>query len=203
MRSVFLRLPGVIRWCVIPEPQPPDVEAIQAMNPRGGERRPVVAANGVRQPVRAKQPPQRWLHAAPPHIEQTVAAEEVAAEVVNHSERVAVDTVPRAELAFEVDGPHLVGRGGPQCRSAGMLPPRPASPRPHTIVSRENVKIVLRAGQRRFGSRVCRRFQIFRAPQPYRVCSSRISVTTSAGVSVGDERGARLRSSSPGGPSCS
>jgi len=59
--------------------------------------------------------------------------------------------------------------------------------------------MVLRAGHGRFGSRVCSRRQMFRAPHPKRVCSSRMSAATAAGVWCGHERGAPTPIEQPGG----
>ena len=60
--------------------------------------------------------------------------------------------------------------------------------------------MVLRDGHTRRGSRVWSRLRIFRAPQPKRVCSRRIRATTSAAVSRGEDRGARLWSCKPATP---
>jgi hypothetical protein len=69
-----------------------------------------------------------------------MATEQVAAEVVDDGERVAVSSVAHEELAFEIHGPDLVGSGGVEGRRAWMLPAPVTSPRTDAAVAFENIE---------------------------------------------------------------
>ena len=73
-------------------------------------------------------------------VGESVAAEQIATEVIDKGQRVAVGPVTHAELAFEIDSPNLVGSGGVERCRAGMLPASVAAPRPDTAVPFENVE---------------------------------------------------------------
>ena len=80
------------------------------------------------------------LYARAGDLQEPVAAEQVAAEGINHGQRVAVDPVARAELALEVDGPDLVWRGGVERGGPRMFPlPAPAAML-DAVVAREDVE---------------------------------------------------------------
>ena len=72
-------------------------------------------------------------------IAQPLAAEKIAAEVINDRKRVAVNAVAHAELPLEVDGPDLVGTGGAQGNRAWVLPALTASTVVNVAVAREDV----------------------------------------------------------------
>jgi hypothetical protein len=92
-----------------PELKPPDVEMSEAVDAGRGERGTVVAADGMGKAVLTKMAAKLVLRGLLAGIEQPVAAEQVAAEVIDNGEGVAVTAVAHAELSLEVDGPHLVG----------------------------------------------------------------------------------------------
>jgi hypothetical protein len=69
-----------------------------------------------------------------------VAAEQIATEVIRDGERVAVDAVSHEELAFEVDGPDLIGRKGGGYGGAWMLPTISPSSRMNPTMAFENVE---------------------------------------------------------------
>ena len=105
-----------------PELQPPDVEATEPMDARGGERRAVVGADRIRKPTGSEQPAEVRLHSIAADIIEALAAEEIAAEVVDDGQGIAVDAVAHPELALEIDRPDLVGSVGAQWSGARMLP---------------------------------------------------------------------------------
>jgi len=69
-----------------------------------------------------------------------VAAEQISAEEIGGGEGIAVDPVPHQELALEVGGPDLVGRGGVVGNGARMLPTMSPAPRLHPAVAFEDVE---------------------------------------------------------------
>lgn len=147
VRAVFLRTRRRNALMHDPELQPPRIEAIQSVNAVRREGRAVVAANGVRQPVGPKQPPQFSVHALRLHVGRTLAAQQVSTKVIDDRQRVAVHAIARTQLSFEVDGPHLVRRRRLQRGGAGMLPMRTGATAPHAIVSREDVEDRTARGQ--------------------------------------------------------
>lgn len=78
-----------------------------------------------------------------------MATEQVAAEVVDDSERVAVSAVAHEEFTFEIRGPDLVGSGGVEGRGSWMLPAAVASPRTDSTVTFENIEDCAACGQDR------------------------------------------------------
>ena len=91
------------------EPQPPDIELREAVNPGRRERYAIVGANRVRQAVFAEQPVEHRPHAEPLGREQAVTREQVARVLVGHRERVTVHAVAGAKVALEVRGPEIIG----------------------------------------------------------------------------------------------
>jgi hypothetical protein len=69
-----------------------------------------------------------------------MATKQVAAEVVDDGERVAVSTVAHEELAFEINGPDLIRSGGVEGGGPWMLPSSVASPRTDAAVTFENIE---------------------------------------------------------------
>lgn len=105
-----------------PELEPPDVEAIEAVNSGRGEGGAVVAADGVGEAVFTEQTQELGFDPFCAHIQEAVAAEEIAAEVVDDGQGVAVEAIAHEELAFEVDRPDLVGSSGINWRGTRVLP---------------------------------------------------------------------------------
>src|SRR5678816_622981 len=88
-----------------PKLQPPDVQSSEAVDACRGKWCPVVAAYSPWETVLAKQEDELRVNAFGTNIESSMAAEEIAAEVIEDGERVAVDTIAHEELPFEVDSP--------------------------------------------------------------------------------------------------
>ena len=105
-----------------PELEPPHVEPIQAVNSRRGEGSAVVAADGIGEAVFTKQTQELGFDALCAYVQEAVAAQEIAAEVVEDGQGVAVEAVAHEELAFEVDRPDLVGSGGINWCGTRVLP---------------------------------------------------------------------------------
>jgi len=105
------------------ELKPPDIEMGQAVDAGRGEGGAVVAADGIGKPVPAEEGAELGLHARRTDVEQPVAREQVAAEVVDDREGIAVAPVAHAELPFEVDGPDLIGSRRAEGSGPGVLPP--------------------------------------------------------------------------------
>src|SRR5206468_5439602 len=119
--AVLLRRRGSGTLMLNAEPEPPDIELRQAMNPRRRERDAIVGADRVRQTLLAEQAGDDRSHAESLGREQTVTCEQVARVLVGHRERVAVHAIAGAEVALEVRGPEIVGMDGPDRHDAGML----------------------------------------------------------------------------------
>jgi len=110
------------------------------VNAGGGKGRAVVTADRVGEAVFSKQSQEVAFDASGLHIRKAMATEQVAAEVVDDGERVAVLAVAHEELAFEIHGPDLVGSGGVEGRRAWMLPASMMSPRTDAAVAFENIE---------------------------------------------------------------
>ena len=89
--------------------------------------------------MRAEELAEVRLDAGGADIRQGLAAEQIAAEVVEDGEGITVLAVAQTELTFEVDGPDLVGGSGRQGRDAGMFPLAATSARLNAAVAGENV----------------------------------------------------------------
>src|SRR3989304_1011487 len=76
----------------------------------------------------------------PADVREPLAAEQVAAEVIDDRQRVAVDPVPHPELALEIDRPDLIRGDRGDRHPARMFPVVPATAMPDTVVAGENVK---------------------------------------------------------------
>ena len=81
----------------------------------------------------------RRLHGRRAGVEQAVAAEQVAAEVIDHSEGIAVAPIAHAELPLEVHGPDLVGSRGTEGSGPRVLPTRAPTTGTHAAVAQEDV----------------------------------------------------------------
>src|SRR6185436_12907877 len=85
----------------------------------------------------------RWkrrLTASPRTSGSAVTAEQVAAEMIEDGQRVAIKAVAHQELALEVDRPDLVGRGSADGCRTGMLPTPPSVPRYDPAVALKDVE---------------------------------------------------------------
>ena len=65
------------------ELEPPDIQPVEAVDAGGCERRAIVAANRLREPAGAEQVPEMGFHAGTTDIGQALAAEQIAAEVID------------------------------------------------------------------------------------------------------------------------
>jgi hypothetical protein len=110
------------------------------VNSSRGKGRAVVTADRVGEAVLSKQSQESAFDASGLHIRQAMATEQVAAEVVDDGERVAVSTVAHEEFAFEIHGPDLIRSGGVEGRSSWMLPASVASPRTDAAVTFKNIE---------------------------------------------------------------
>src|SRR2546422_243927 len=96
------------------EPDPPDRERREPSQRVRGERRAVVRADPLGQPVAVKQARKDGPTGLDGRLQQTAAAEQKAGRGVLDRQRVAVDAVPGPGLPFEIGGPdrvRLVERG--------------------------------------------------------------------------------------------
>ena len=98
------------------------------MDAGGREGHPIVGANRARQPVLPKEPIEDGAHAVTFRGQQTVACQEIARVLIRDRERIAVERVPRAEVALEVGGPEIVGLAGRSRNHARVLPLPPPAP---------------------------------------------------------------------------
>ena len=74
------------------------------------------------------------------HTWKVLTTQNIATEMIDDRERIAVDPISHAKLAFDVDGPHLVwGRRLPW-RRIRMLPMRAQSTTAHAIIAREDIE---------------------------------------------------------------
>jgi hypothetical protein len=139
MSAVLLRFPGVMRWCVIPSWSHQTFNRVRPWMPVS-KRGAVIAANGIGKSVLPKQPQKLSVNAVGSHVRQCFATKEVTTEVVDDGQGIAVETISGEELAFEIDGPNLVGCGGVEGSCSGMLPAAASSARPNAVMPLENVE---------------------------------------------------------------
>ena len=154
VRAVLLRRRGSGALMLNAEPQPPDIELRQAVNPRRRERDAIVGANRVRQTVLAEQPVEDRAHAESLGRAQAVTREQVARVLVGHGERVAVHAIAGAKVALEVRGPEIIGVGGLDRHDAGMLEVAPSATFLDQPLARQ--EIPRRADGREIDGRVAR-----------------------------------------------
>ena len=139
MSRVLLRLTWRDALVRDAELQPPDVEMCQAVDASRGEGSAVVAADGIGKPMLAEEAAELGLHARRADVEQPVAGEQVAAEVVDDGEGIAVAAVAHPELPLEVDGPDLIGSRGAEGSGPGVLPMRALATGTNAPVAQEDV----------------------------------------------------------------
>jgi len=140
MGAVLLWVSGSDALVSDAELKPPHVEVSKPVNASRREGSPVVTADRVGKTVFTEQASEVAFDAWCFHIGQSMAAEQVAAEVVDDGERVAVATIAHEELPFEVDGPDLIGSGGVEGGSSGMLPASATSPGMDAAVALKNIE---------------------------------------------------------------
>ena len=87
------------------QPDPPHVELREAVDAGGGERHPVVGADGARQPVLAEEALENGPDAHALGRQQPVTGQQVARGLVGDGERIAVDAIAGPEVALEVCRP--------------------------------------------------------------------------------------------------
>src|SRR4051812_33172779 len=88
----------------------------------------------------AKQSEELRLDALSAHVEQSVTAEQVSAEVIDDGQGVAVDAIPHQELALEVDRPDLVRCRRVEGRGPRMFPMSSPAPRLSSAVALQDVE---------------------------------------------------------------
>ena len=121
------------------EPQPPDVQLREPVNPGGGERHPVVGSNRARQTVFAKHALEDGSDPVAFRREQPVAGQQIARVLVGDRQGVAIDPVARAEVPFEVGRPQIVGVGRPHRHDARVLVSAPAATFLHQPAAGEKI----------------------------------------------------------------
>ncbi len=121
------------------EPDPPDAELREPVQSGVGEGHPIVGPDRAREPIRAESALEHRARPGHAHGEQRLDADEKARVLIGDRERVAVDAVARLELPFEVGGPELVRRGGPDRHHAGMDTHAPAPAALHEAAALEEI----------------------------------------------------------------
>lgn len=140
MGSVLLRVSGSDALVSDAELKPPDVQACEAVNAGRGKGSPVVTADGVWKSMSTKQVKELVLNGFSSYVGERPATEEIAAEVIDDGERVAVMSIAHAKVAFEINGPNLVGCGGVEGSGTGMLPTSATGTRANASVSLEDIE---------------------------------------------------------------
>jgi len=119
--------------------KPPHIEAVEPVNAGGGKWRAVVSADRLGQSGGPKELAEVRFHRRPADVREPLAAEQVAAEVIDDRQRVATDPVPHPEMALEIDRPDLVRADRRDRHPAGMFPGVPAA-MADPVVPPEDVK---------------------------------------------------------------
>ena len=122
------------------ELEPPNIQPSQAVDAGRSKGGAVIAANGIGESMLTKQLQKLSVDALGSHVRQCFATQQVTTEVVDNRQGIAVETISGEELAFEIDGPNLVGSGGVEGSCSGMLPAAASSARPNAVMPLENVE---------------------------------------------------------------
>src|SRR5579863_2363798 len=93
-----------------PEPQPLQTEPTEAEQPGPRKRRPIVAANAIRQPKFPHGCVTYSHDMGSVHLIHNLAADQIAAERVGDREWITSMPVTCAKPSFEIDAPYLVWR---------------------------------------------------------------------------------------------
>ena len=137
MPGILLRVAGLDELGVDAAPQEPHAELGQSSEGATGERRPIVRADSLGEPVVLKEAGEHRAHEGPRRLQEGLTAEQVAAEVVSDGEGIAVAAVAGVELALEVDRPERIRGDGNRAGPAGMGEGPPASPAAAEPAARE------------------------------------------------------------------
>jgi hypothetical protein len=124
--GILLRVAGLDELGVNAAPEEPHAELGEPGQRAAGKRRAIVGADPLGQAVVLEEPGEHRTHEHPCRLQEPLTAEQVAAEVVGHGERVAVAAIAGAEVALEVDRPERIGRAGNRAATAGMGERAPA-----------------------------------------------------------------------------
>jgi hypothetical protein len=120
MPRILFRVARLDELGVNAAPEQPDTELGEPGEGAARKGRPLVGADALRQSALPEKPGEHGAHQDLRGLEERLTAEEVAAVVVGHRERVAVATIAGAKVPLEVDRPEGIGRGGDRGRAAGM-----------------------------------------------------------------------------------
>src|SRR2546429_4081016 len=137
--TVLLWMRGQDALMLDTEPQPPDVETRKPVDAGGGEGHAVIGANGAGQPVLPKEPIENGVDAVALGGKQAVAREKIAGVLIGDRKWVAINRVPRTEVALEVRRPEIVGLRGHDRDDAGMLPLPPAAALLHQAAAGQKI----------------------------------------------------------------
>src|SRR5438552_4157293 len=137
--TVLLWMRGQDALVLDAEPQPPDVETREPVDAGGGEGHAVIGANGAGQPVLPKEPIENGVDAVALGGQQAVARQKIAGVLIGDRKWVAINRVPRTEVALEVRRPEIVGLRGHDRDDAGMLPLPPAAALLHQAAAGQKI----------------------------------------------------------------
>src|SRR6185503_829621 len=87
-----------------PEPDPPERQPRKPCETRRTERTAVVRENGARQPIGPEDPLEDLTSVRVLGGGKGIARQDVAAEVVDDGQRIAVPVIAEEELTFVIDG---------------------------------------------------------------------------------------------------
>jgi hypothetical protein len=125
--AVLLGVGGQDALMLNPQPQPPDIELGEAVDPARGERDPVVGPDRLGEAEGPEGLLEDGAHPAPFRGAEPLTRQQVPRVLIGNRQRVAVDPVPGPELALEVGRPEIIRRAGRWRHDAGVLV-RPAPP---------------------------------------------------------------------------
>ena len=138
VRAVLLRMGGQNSLMLNAEAEP-DIQLRQAVQPGRREWHAVVGANRARETEFSEETIEDGVDAGALGREQALAGQQVAGVLVGDRERIAVATITRAEVTFEVGRPQIVRRRGDGGHHAWMLTRVPAPPFFHQAVASQHV----------------------------------------------------------------
>src|SRR2546429_2110436 len=107
--AILLRMRGLDQLGANPQLDPPHRERREPPKGIRGERRAVIGADPLGEPVAAKEACEHGPTGLDRRLEQAAAAEQEARRAILDRERVAVHPIAGAELPFEVRGPDRIG----------------------------------------------------------------------------------------------
>src|SRR5260370_32662570 len=138
--TVPLRMRGLDRLRINPEPDPPRTELREPPERARRKGHAIVGPQNLRQAVLLEEPFEYGPTLRRGRAGEPATSEQVTAEAVLHRQRKAVAPVAQAELPFVVRRPDHIRRRHRRERPAGVAAPRAPAPRGRETVAAQELR---------------------------------------------------------------